>query len=281
MPDYTATIPAYFDGDSAHRIDLTEAGYHDGRTYWAYTLWEIRPDGEIVEVFDADDFGDPMMRVSGCGPEDADRVRSLGSFLSLGEGDTDSEYFDSYTPDQLAWRDANAEHFGYALMQWAMDRGVREDAPEFYPNPEGWAVEAVDLDTEDEEGWALYGWGAFDCEGEPRALYDGNGEDGWTRRPEPPNAAGAVLEYKGRWYAITPGNFGYLDFGCTVYEWDGERWQERASNPSNLSREEYGITWPEDGNGEGEPWTSAQWAESLYADGWDIIDSMMGEDSHG
>jgi hypothetical protein len=34
-------------------------------------------------------------------------IAALLSFLSLGEGDTDSEYFDNYTDRQLAWRDSD------------------------------------------------------------------------------------------------------------------------------------------------------------------------------
>lgn len=34
-------------------------------------------------------------------------VYSLLGFLSLKHGDTDSEYFDSYTPEQLEWRDSS------------------------------------------------------------------------------------------------------------------------------------------------------------------------------
>ncbi len=33
-------------------------------------------------------------------------VIDLWGFLSVGEGDTDDEYFANYTPDQLAWRDS-------------------------------------------------------------------------------------------------------------------------------------------------------------------------------
>lgn len=32
---------------------------------------------------------------------------TLLSFLTLQSGDTDSEYFDSYTPDQLAWSESS------------------------------------------------------------------------------------------------------------------------------------------------------------------------------
>ena len=56
-----------------------------------------------------------------CSPMDAidsdAALRSLLCFLTLRDGDTDSEYFDSYSEAQIAWRDECAE----GLSLWALD----------------------------------------------------------------------------------------------------------------------------------------------------------------
>ena len=65
-----------------------------GQTRIGYELWDR---GALV--FTGEDFsGSPMHA------DDSDAtVASLLSFLSLKPGDTDREYFDSYTPAQLEW----------------------------------------------------------------------------------------------------------------------------------------------------------------------------------
>ena len=75
------------------------------------------PDGAVI--FEGEDFsGSPMHA------DDSDEtLRALLSFLTLRPGDTDREYFDSYTPEQMAFAQGPAE----GLSLWAMD----EDAPEF------------------------------------------------------------------------------------------------------------------------------------------------------
>jgi hypothetical protein len=55
-------------------------------------------DGWII--FEGEDFaGSPM------DADDSDEtVAALLTFLTLRRGDTDAEYFESYTPEQLAWQ---------------------------------------------------------------------------------------------------------------------------------------------------------------------------------
>lgn len=68
-------------------------------------------DGERL-IFEGDDYGP-----SPCWAYDGDEsVASLLAFLSLRPGDTDSEYFDDYTPEQLAWADERAEDLSVLAM---------------------------------------------------------------------------------------------------------------------------------------------------------------------
>lgn len=42
-------------------------------------------------------------------------IKSLLGFLTLQSGDTDEEYFESYSPKQIAWRDEHAESLAMAV----------------------------------------------------------------------------------------------------------------------------------------------------------------------
>ncbi len=70
-----------------------------GYAYWHGT--------DEVPMFMGDDFSVPQMRKN-----DISAVQDLLGFLSLRKGDTDDEYFEKYTPRQLAWRDEHAEELG-------------------------------------------------------------------------------------------------------------------------------------------------------------------------
>lgn len=78
----------------------------DGRIYWAYVLERNgRP------IFKGADFSTPHDVSYG------EAARGVLGFLTLGEHDTDAEYFETYTPRQLTWRDECAED----LALYAMD----------------------------------------------------------------------------------------------------------------------------------------------------------------
>lgn len=59
-------------------------------------------------IFEGDDYG-----CSPCHAIDSDAaVAGLLAFLSCKPGDTDPEYFDSYSPEQMEWCQANGERLG-------------------------------------------------------------------------------------------------------------------------------------------------------------------------
>jgi hypothetical protein len=69
----------------------------DGKWRMAYVLFD---EGKVI--FKGDDF---------FSPNDLDEkwnVAQLLGFLSLKDGDTGDEYFEKYTPEQIAWRDERA-----------------------------------------------------------------------------------------------------------------------------------------------------------------------------
>jgi hypothetical protein len=71
----------------------------DGKYMVGYEFAETAPSGEEEEILSGEDFG-----CSPCYSIDSDNaVCSLMAFLTLRKGDTDSEYFENYTPRQLAW----------------------------------------------------------------------------------------------------------------------------------------------------------------------------------
>lgn len=89
------------------KLRLQETGRRDksGKVRLAYRFEDTRyEDAEHDNiVFEGDDyFLSPMHQ-----PGSDAAVAAILSFMALGEGDTDSDFFDSYTPAQLEWRNSN------------------------------------------------------------------------------------------------------------------------------------------------------------------------------
>ena len=78
--------------------------YRNGRNQTSYAL-EMKVGPKYIVLFTGDDFGhSPMDAIDSDGA-----IAGLMSFLTLRPGDTDSEYFDAYTPGQLAYCEQHAE----------------------------------------------------------------------------------------------------------------------------------------------------------------------------
>lgn len=72
----------------------------DGKYILSYVFWH-----NGIVIFTGSDYcPSPMDAID----SDAS-VASLLGFLSCGDGDTDDEFFEDYTPAQIAWRDEFAE----------------------------------------------------------------------------------------------------------------------------------------------------------------------------
>ncbi|WP_084965911.1 hypothetical protein [Thermoactinospora rubra] len=98
--------------DNDHQLELWPAGRtDDGRIRWRYRLSRknrtIFAGSEIASAVGAVLTSAELIRAA----------RTVLSFLTLREGDTDAEYFASYTRAQIAWRDEFAEE----LSLYAMD----------------------------------------------------------------------------------------------------------------------------------------------------------------
>jgi hypothetical protein len=88
-------------------LDLYYAGTAWGRVRLAY---EFRDRGELI--FAGDDFHpSPLHAYDG-----DEAIASLLGFLALRPGDTDREYFASYTERQLDWTAARAETLAMTLL---------------------------------------------------------------------------------------------------------------------------------------------------------------------
>ena len=101
-------------------LDLFDTGETDsmGKSRLSYSFAD-----NGVTIFEGGDFGaSPLHAI-----DSDETVRALLGFLSLQAGDTDSEYFDSYTPEQLAWRDDRAEELALFCEQGSIgDYGTAE-----------------------------------------------------------------------------------------------------------------------------------------------------------
>jgi hypothetical protein len=68
--------------------------------------------GECKLLFEGADFnGSPMHAI-----DSDETMAALMGFLTLRPGDTDAEYFEKYTPEQLAWAQSEAEYLGFEAM---------------------------------------------------------------------------------------------------------------------------------------------------------------------
>lgn len=101
------TIPGFISGrlmaayqlDHEHIIHVaTDRVGENHRMFWHYVL-----ERNGATIFEGADFSAGTELTYG------EAARGIVGFLTLREGDTDSEYFDHYTPDQIAWRDECAE----------------------------------------------------------------------------------------------------------------------------------------------------------------------------
>jgi hypothetical protein len=76
----------------------------DGRNGY-YIAYKLTATQHARPIFEGEDFS--------CSPMDAidsdASVRALMGFLTLRPGDTDEEYFERYTPEQLAFAETHAE----------------------------------------------------------------------------------------------------------------------------------------------------------------------------
>lgn len=107
MRDYLIT----WKSAEGFRVDLYDTGAtHNGGPQQCLA-YVFRQDGNVI--FRGADYGcSPMHAI-----DSAESMAALLGFLSLGDDDTDDEYFADYTPEQLEWRDEYAE----ALSIYALD----------------------------------------------------------------------------------------------------------------------------------------------------------------
>jgi hypothetical protein len=90
-------------------LTIWDTGQRDGRgrTYIGYRLKM----GKTV-LFEGEDFaGSPMH-----GDDSDDNVKALMSFLTLKPGDTDAEYFEQYTEEQLAYCRQHADSLNMEVL---------------------------------------------------------------------------------------------------------------------------------------------------------------------
>lgn len=121
-PDFMGHDITWTDGNGeGFRLEIHMANRpasSPNRQRWRYEFHDDgwRPGDESAQlygapIFSSDDFETPYV------DDEAEIVRGLLGFLSLQDGDTDSEYFDNYTERQIAWRDERAETLSLYAME--------------------------------------------------------------------------------------------------------------------------------------------------------------------
>lgn len=107
-------IPGALIGDRGYRLDMWDTGQRDwrgqtliGNRFWrgqtliGYRFWRVGQ--SRTPLFEGEDFaGSPLHS------DDSDQtVALLLMFLVLRPGDTEREYFDRYTAEQMAWAESH------------------------------------------------------------------------------------------------------------------------------------------------------------------------------
>lgn len=102
------------------RLAVWDTGKYVTHHTLAYALW----DGSGRLVFHGSDINHPM-----CALIDSDEMlRNVLGWLTLRPGDTDSDFFENYTPSQLKWvESAECEE----LQLWSIDPDDEFEFPEF------------------------------------------------------------------------------------------------------------------------------------------------------
>ncbi|MHA2067710.1 MAG: hypothetical protein ACXABY_25390 [Candidatus Thorarchaeota archaeon] len=98
-------------------VEMWHAGWKNGRNHLGYRL----VDKEDI-VFEGEDFRPSPLYAEGS----EDVVMALLSFLTLQPGDTDDEYFQEYTQEQLDW--CGGETAEELRMLWLDYEYAKEDA---------------------------------------------------------------------------------------------------------------------------------------------------------
>ena len=98
------------------KLELFDTGRCDwrGQSRLAYTFCDA---GKVI--FEGADFASSPLHAD----DSSQTVAALLSFLALRPGDTDREYFDRYTPEQLDWARANGEQL--SLLAYEMEEQAR------------------------------------------------------------------------------------------------------------------------------------------------------------
>jgi len=102
VQDNHELVLMWADGPFHLAIYDTQTTDHLGKFRLSYRFYHVE-NGQPNLIFEGDDFCTPK-----CVDDPWNIIQLLG-FLSLKDGDTDPEYFDDYTPEQIEWRDEHAE----------------------------------------------------------------------------------------------------------------------------------------------------------------------------
>lgn len=102
------------------RLELFDT-FHTDRYGKSRLAYEFYHDGTLI--FEGDDFCCSPLH----GIDSDETVGALLTFLSLRPGDTDPEYFESYTPEQLAWSEQYGEEVSMYALELEEQANVRPD----------------------------------------------------------------------------------------------------------------------------------------------------------
>lgn len=118
MDKYTLIRKCYFrpylkGQGPTYTLELHDEHIYSNMIHYLSFKLKEHDSGETRVIFEGHDFGLP---VGYAHADDSDQtIKSLMSFLTLRKGDTDDEYFENYTQEQLDWSDSEAEALSMAV----------------------------------------------------------------------------------------------------------------------------------------------------------------------
>lgn len=108
------------DGFELRVFDTGRSNRH-GKVLIHYQLFDHRLEDGVEPIFEGADFSVSPLHA----PDEDSTLASLLGFLAFQCGDVEAEYFEGYTPRQIAWRDERAGDL--AMVVWDIEESASSD----------------------------------------------------------------------------------------------------------------------------------------------------------
>ena len=109
------------DGFELRVFDTGRCSNRHGKVLVHYQLFDHRFEDGVEPIFEGADFSVSPLHA----PDEDSTLASLLAFLAFQRGEVEAEYFEDYTPRQIAWRDERAGDL--AMVVWDLEESASSD----------------------------------------------------------------------------------------------------------------------------------------------------------